>query len=193
MDNPILACIKTRRSVRRYTEEPVSREHLDALLEAAVWAPSGSNNQSWLFTAIRGKTVLARLNETVRQTFLTWTPDDDYPAKRGAVKKATSEGYCFFYNAPLLIIASNKPGYQNAMADCSLALQNIFLAAHSLGLGTCWVNQLRWLRAEKPVRQFLAGLGLPEEHEICCAAAVGHPAHTPPAPERRSGTTLIVE
>lgn len=193
MDNAVLACIKTRRSIRRYTREAVSPEQVNALLEAAAWAPSGSNNQSWLFTAIGNKAVLAELNETVRRIFLTWTPDDDYPAKRGAAKRAASGDYCFFHNAPLLIIASNKPGYQNAMADCSAALQNIFLAAHSLGLGSCWVNQLRWLRDEKPLRQFLATLGLPEEHEICCAAALGHPEQTPPAPERKPGTTIFIE
>lgn len=192
MKDQVLSCIKSRRSIRRFKQEQIEDSQLNVLLEAAIWAPSGSNSQSWLFTAIYNKDTLKNLNETVRKAFLTWTPDDDYPAKRRATVNAQKEGFNFFHNAPTLIIASNMQGYQNAMADCVAAQQNIFLAAHAMGLGACWINQLRWLTDDVGVRGFLEEIGLPKNHVICCSAAVGYPDHTPPAPARKEGTTLIV-
>ncbi len=190
MQNPVLNCILTRRSVRRYQQRPVLQGELEQLLEAATFAPSGSNNQSWLFTVIRTPQTLARLNLLVRQGFLA-LPDDpgQNSAKAAARQRAQSESFSFYYHAPALIIASNRPGYANALPDCAAALQNIFLAAHSMGLASCWVNQLRWLEDDPALRDFLAGLGLPREHVICGAAAVGYPQGEPPtAPPRKPGT-----
>jgi nitroreductase len=78
------------------------------------------------------------------------------------------------------------------MADCALAMQNIFLAAQSIGLGTCYINQLRWLRDDPGVRVYLSEYGVPKEHVICCAAAVGFIAGESPAPKRKEGTINIV-
>ena len=192
MENSTIKCIKERRSVRKYKEKQISPEELAALLEAAIWAPNGTNNQSWLFTAIQSKDVLLGLNKVVRQAFLDWEADDAYPMIKSAKARAASESYNFYYHAPTLIIASNVPGYQNAMADCAAGLQNILLAAQSLGLGSCWVNQPRWLSGNKNLRDFLAELGLPKEHVICGSAAVGLADAVPPPPKRKDGTTLII-
>lgn len=191
-DNEVLNCIHERRSTRLFTDQQISAEHLDVLLDAAIWAPSGGNSQSWLFTAIQNQDVLLKLNQLVREGFQTWIPDDDYPAKLGIKERSGKEGYNFFYKAPTLIIASNRPNYENGMADCSLALQNIFLAAHSLGLGTCYINQLHWLRNDPGVRDYLFELGIPKEHTICSAAAVGFIAKASPAPARKEGTVRVV-
>lgn len=193
MTNAVLECIKSRRSVRKFKPEQIRDEELAAVLEAASWAPSGSNGQTWRFTAIQNPDVLNELAETVRRAFREWTPDDDYPAKHRAVVNSQNDGYVFFYNAPTLVILSNIPGYQNAMADCSTAIQNLFLAAASLGLGSCWVNQLRWLQGEPRVRSFLEhAAGLPREHVICNAAAIGYPAQNPPAPARKDGVIHVI-
>ena len=192
MENSVLACIKSRRSIRRYKEDQISEDQLDLLLEAATWAPSGSNSQSWLFLALQNKGLLVELNTIIKKAFLTWTPDDDYPAKKRAVINSAKENFSFFHNAPTLIIAANVPGYQNGLADCTLALQNIFLMAQSIGLGTCWINQLRWLRDESTVREFLVTIGIPLEYEIFCSAVVGCPAHAPSPFARKEGRTLVV-
>ena len=146
-----------------------------------------------MFTAIQNKEVLEKLNELVREGFQHWTPDDDYPGKLAAKDNSQRETYNFYHNAPTLIIASNKPGYENAMADCSLALQNIFLTAHTLGLGSCYINQLHWLRYDSAVREYLFELGIPKEHTICSSAAIGFIDTQTPVPERKSGTINIVE
>jgi nitroreductase len=192
IDNEVLRAIRARRSTRSFTGEQISPEQLDILLDAAIWAPSGGNNQSWLFTAIQRKDLLEKLNALVREGFQRWTPDDDYPGKLGAKEHSAREGYNFYYPAPTLIIASNKPNYENAMADCALALENIFLAAQSIGLGSCYINQLHWLRGDAEIREFLFELGIPKEHTICSSAAIGFIDKETPAPPRKDGTINIV-
>jgi nitroreductase len=193
IQNEVLDCIHARRSTRQFQEQQIEPEQLETLLDAAIWAPSGGNNQSWLFTAIQNQEILLKLNELVREGFQRWIPDDDYPGKLGAKAATQKEGYNFYYHAPTLIIASNRPNYENAMADCSLGLENLFLAAHSLGLGSCYINQLHWLRNDSGVRDFLFELGIPKEHTVCSSAAVGYIGKESIAPKRKEGTTLIIQ
>lgn len=191
--NEIVDCILARRSTRWFTKEQIGDEQLETLLEAARWAPSGGNNQTWLFTAVQNNEILLKINELVREGFQHWIPDDDYPGKLGAKAGSAKEGYNFYYHAPTIIIASNRPGYENAMADCSLALENIFLTAQSLGLGSCYLNQLHWLRNDVKLREYLAELGIPKEHTICNAAAIGYIGKESNPPVRKEGTVRIIK
>lgn len=186
MDNPVLNCMKERRSIRRFTDQPLERKQLDLLLEAAVWAPSGNNRQSWQFTAVLNRQVLDALNARVRQGLL------NLPGENPGKERARQEGYSFYYGAPALIIASNEKTHPNALADCSAALQNILLAAHSLGLGACWINQLRWLQEDGELQAYLQSIGLPEGHLVYAAAAVGYSGQEAHAPARRENTVHII-
>lgn len=190
--NGVLDCIYARRSIRSFEEKQINDAELNTLLSAAIWAPSGGNNQSWVFVVIQNREVLLHINALVREGFQHWVPDDDYPSKLSAKMNAQREDYNFFHNAPTLIIASNKTNYENAMADCAMALENIFLAAQSLGIGSCYVNQLHWLRNDKTLRDYLYGFGVPKEHTICSAAAIGYMKKIPPAPARKEGTINVV-
>ena len=194
MDNRVLAAIKARRSIRKYQDHPVSSEALDAILDAATYAPSGSNSQSWLFTAIQNKMVLEELNVVVKKALIAMTLEENpYPAQAAAQKNALKEEYNFYYRAPTLIIVSNIATYVNAIADCSVALQNIFLTAHSFGIGSCWINQLTWTTNDVALREFLFKLGIPKEHCICGAAALGYIAgDTPPTPQRKENTIHVI-
>jgi nitroreductase len=193
IQNEVLNCIHARRSTRQFQERQIEPAQLETLLDAAIWAPSGGNNQSWLFTAIQNKDILLKVNQLVREGFQHWIPDDDYPGKLGAKTASQKEGYNFYYHAPTLIIASNKPNYENAMADCSLALENIFLAAQSLGLGSCYINQLHWLRNDPGLREYFFEMGIPKEHTICNAAAIGYTVRECKPPLRKAGTTNIIK
>lgn len=193
MNNAILDCIKSRRSIRKYQSRQISPEQLNMLLEAAIWAPSGHSRQSWLFTAIQNQDILAQLNQVAREALLNWPDDEAFPEKKAAKAKAKSDTFNFFYHAPTLIVASNIPEYKNGMADCATALQNIMLTAHSIGLGSCWINQLRWLSDDPSVREFLASLGLPKEHVICGSAAIGYADISPAAGSRKEDVTLIIK
>jgi nitroreductase len=193
IQNEVLNCILTRRSTLKFQEQQIEALQLDTILNAAIWAPSGGNNQTWLFTAIQNREILLKLNELVKEGFQHWIPDDDYPGKLGAKAASEKQNYNFYYHAPTLIIASNRPGYENAMADCALALQNIFLSSQSLGLGSCYINQLHWLRNDHGIRDFLSELGIPREHTICSAAAIGYIGKESSPPPRKEGTIRIIK
>lgn len=192
--NDVLNVIRTRRSIRRFKPEQIKRDELDAILEAATWAPSGSNSQAWLFTAIQNPKALETLRKLVRERVLTWQlPENAYRGKTSTFAGAQREEYSFFHSAPTLIIASNID-YTNTMADCSLALGNMFLAATSLGIGSCWINPIAWMNDDEPVRSYLATLGIPRDRVICGSAAIGYiDGDMPKPPPRKPNTIAIIE
>lgn len=104
MSNEVLENIKARRSVRTYTEQQVSAGDLNLILEAAAYAPSGMNFQTWHFTAIQDAAVLTELNEKIKGAFAK--SDDPHLQERGH-----SETYCCYYHAPTLVIVSNERAY----------------------------------------------------------------------------------
>lgn len=193
--NEILQNILTRRSIRTYTREQILDTELQAIIEAAKYAPSGGNSQSWHFTVVQNEEKLKQLNTRVREAFKDLIVDDTtYPSKVKGKKAAESNNYNFYYHAPTLIIVSNDRGYSNAMADSSASLQNIFLATHSLDLGSCWINQLTWFGDEPAIREVLTTFGIPENHKVCGAAALGHVSgNQPKAAPRKVGTVSIIE
>jgi len=192
--NEVLQNILTRRSIRAYKKEQIADTELEAIMEAAKYAPSGGNSQSWHFTIVQNEEKLEQLNMGVRDAFKGLVVDDEtYRSKVKGKKAAESNHYNFYYHAPTLIIVSNERKYSNAMADCSVALQNIFLAAHSLHMGSCWINQLTWFGDEPAIRDVLTTFGIPEDHKVCGAAALGYVlGNQPRATPRQEDTVSII-
>ena len=176
MLNEVLENIKSRRSVRTYTEQQVSAENLNLILEAAAYAPSGMNFQTWHFTAIQDADILRELNEKIKGAFAK--SDEPRLQERGH-----SETYCCYYHAPTLIIVSN-----------ACAMQNIFLAAKSLGIGSCWINQLGQTCDDPDVRAFLMKLGVPENHRVYGCAALGYAPEGAPMKDKKlaEGTVTVI-
>ncbi|MDO4269456.1 MAG: nitroreductase [Eubacteriales bacterium] len=195
MKNETMETILTRRSMRSFLPDDVPDGLLRSVLTAGQYAPSGSNSQSWRFTAVCGAERLARLNEAVKGCFCAMSyPEDAYPAKRAAVKNSRNPDYHFCYRAPVLILVSNLAGYTNAVADSAAAIENMLLAAHSLGLASCWINQVTWLGEREDMRAYLREeYGIPENHRVCGGLALGFPAgKAPPAAPRREGCVSII-
>ena len=112
--NEVLENIKARRSVRAYTDRQVSEEDLQAILEAATFAPSGMHLETWHFTAIQNADKLAELNERIKGAFAK--SDEPKLQERGH-----SKAYCCYYHAPTLVIVSNEPTQWWAGMDCACA------------------------------------------------------------------------
>ncbi|MGQ9567871.1 MAG: nitroreductase family protein [Anaerolineae bacterium] len=146
--------IFARRSIRKYTREPVTEEQVRNLLEAAMAAPSANNSQPWHFVVVQDREQLRRLAEA-------------HPYGRMQAEAALSIAVCA---DPAL-----SPRYW--VQDCSAATENLLLAATSLGLGGVWLgvypNQDR-------VAQVKEVLGIPEGIEVLCLVAIGHPAEKKP-------------
>ena len=181
----MLDLIKTRRSTRKYQDRPVPRELIDQVVEAGRYAPSGGNNQTGHFLVVTDRAVLSRLAEMAQEAFAAMeVTENTYRSLAFAIQAAKKGGYVFHYHAPVLIIAANKKDYGNNMADTACALENMMLMANALDLGSCWINQLRWLNEDPALLAYERELGLAEDERVYGAVAVGF-ADTPDGlPER---------
>jgi len=185
--NEVLEAIKNRRSVRSYKEEQISDADLNTILEAAIFAPTGMNYQTFHFTAVLNKEKLEELNRRVKAAFTRL--EDEHLKQRG-----NNKDYNFYYHAPALIIASNAEVIPSSGLDCAVALQNIFLAAYSLGIQSCWINQLRVTCDDPSVRELLTEWGVPESHFVFGCASLGYNAGAvPKVHTRKEGTISIVK
>lgn len=182
----VFSCIATRHSTRKFKEEPVPQEVLDKVIEAGRQAPSGKHKNQSRFIVIRKKEVLQELIALVQQEFakMEVTPEND-DNFGGAIRAAKKGGYVFMYNAPVLIVVANKRDYGNKYADVSCAMQNMMLAANALDLGSCWINQLRWLQDNSVLRGYLQKLGMAEDEEVCASLSIGYPDTPDGLPGRR--------
>lgn len=144
-----LEAILTRRSIRRYRPEPVPENLVAQVLEAGRWAPSASNAQPWGFVVFTD------------------------PDLKRQVTRCFAYGW-FLDEAPVgIAVAVNPRGSSCPVQDGSLAAANMMLAAHALGLGTCWINPgLRDDRAKEL-------LDIPREWWLICALSLGYPAESP--------------
>lgn len=173
--NEVLKNILTRRSVRSFKPEQIKDDELDKILQAGIYAPSGMNRQSWQFTVIQNKEKIELLAKVIRQAL---GRDESYN----------------FYSPVTLILLSNDRDNSNGLADCSCALENIFLMANSLGIGSCWINQLKNICDEIEVRNLLNSFEIPSNHIVWGMAALGYPdSKVNTAPPRKDGTIKYVK
>ena len=172
-----LEAILTRRSTRKYSEVMPEREIINKVIEAGRYAPSGSNSQKTHFIVFTDKKILSDLAEIVQGEFAKMEITENmYVSLKGSVNAAKRGGYVFYYEAPVLIVVSNKKEYGNAMADSACALENMMIAANALDLGSCWINQLHWLDENGSVRAFLEKYGLQKDETVTGGLILGYPA-----------------
>ena len=176
----------SRRSTRKYKTEAVPEEKLNQTVEAGRFAPSGGNCQSTHFIVIKNKEILAELAELVQQEFakMEITPGL-YKSIVNSINLSKSGKYVFHYNAPVLIVTANQKDYGNNIADCSCALENMMLMANALDLGSCWINQLKWLNENAVILEYMKKLGMDDTERVYGALAVGYPDTADGLPERK--------
>ena len=152
---------------------------IQRLIEAAVLAPSAVNEQPWLFTVVRDRTLLARISAEAKAHALATEPAG-LPAHLH--DHLTQPDFDILYHAPALILISASPPGRWAVEDCALAAENLMLVATAAGLGTCWIGFAQtWLGTQAGKE----ALGLPAECLPVAPIILGHPATTPPAVARR--------
>ena len=170
----LMDLIKARRSTRAFRSELPPREQVLQLVEAAEWAPSGMGKFLWHFTVIYSAEKSLQLARAVD----------------GAMDRGPDYN---FYGAPVNIIISYKRGEKHALPDGSAAMENLLLMATALGLGSCWINQLRDCCDDPGVRALLTAYGVPEDHIVICSAAIGYIEKETPAKPRKSDVLTFTE
>ncbi len=182
----VYEAIMTRRSTRQFKDIPVEEEKLDQILQAGRYAPSGGNSQSVHFLVIENKEVLNTLADMVQREFAKMEVTENmYRSMANSILRSKAGGYVFHYNAPVLILTANQKSYSNNIADCSCALENMYLEANELDLGSCWINQLKWLNENEVILPYLKALGLEEGELVYGALCLGYPDTEDGLPNRK--------
>ncbi len=164
--NALLEAIYSRRSVREYTGEPVDDQQILEIIKAGMWAPSGLNNQPWRFAIIKDKKLKSKIEPLTKYSRII----------KGA-------------QVLLPVFIDKKAMYHpvkdyQAMGAC---LQNMLLAAHSMGLGAVWLGEI--IKSDKEIRKLL---GLDDNLELMAVIALGHPARKDQKSRRKNMDELIV-
>jgi nitroreductase len=155
MDTALLDFIKSRRTVRKFTDQPVSDEQLRAVLEAAVAAPTRLDIQPWHFVVLRDKALQKKLSESLRL-------------------------HPYLETAPVVIAVWGEPERTSTwLMDCSAAIENLLLAAQAVDLGAVWVGGPEvtlWEPTEELLRR---EIGAPKEVRLVSLIAMGVPVAMP--------------
>jgi nitroreductase len=196
----LLALLRTRRSVRRFKPDPLAKEQVDALVEAATCAPSAGNRQAYRLLLVTERPRLEAMAEAVRAEVLRLRA-----AMRADVAPdaaAYLESFLHFSGAPLVVAPIHRcgpdlltaagadpllaRGDQDALASVAASIQNLLLCAHALGLGACWMT------GPLVAAGALAGvLEVPRGWTLSALVPVGLPAEQPAPPPRRRPETLV--
>ncbi len=156
--NEVLSVIEKRSSARAYSAEPLTQAELDTILEAGLMAPTGMNRKEIHFTVVKGDNpVLKELDEEKRR-----------------MRGQGEQPHNFYYEAPVLIFLSAETDFKWSRVDAGIAVENMTLAAESLGLGTLIIGCIYDALHGEKQDYFSEKLCIPEGYSFQIALAVGH-------------------
>lgn len=180
----VMDAIYTRRAVRAYTPQQPDKETIQTLLAAAVQAPTAMHEEPWAFAVIQDSSLLRRLSERAKETVIheahNVTVSD---LASHALHMVGRKDFNVFYDATTLIIIYGKRLGPFVAADCWLAAENLMLAAHSMGLGSCVIG---FAISALNSHEWKAKLGIPAEMTAYAPIIIGTPEGVmPPVPRKK--------
>ena len=173
--NEIIKTIIERRSIRCFSKKPLRREDFELIIQCGRHAPNSWNNQSYLLTVIQDRKIIRELAEITRE-FLNG-PLEDY----------------LFFGSSSLVIVSDKRDNPVHLADAGCVLENMFIAAQSMGIGSVWINQFSTLTEKEKVIQFFETLQIPRDYIVCGIGAFGYAGALPDKRELKSRVVYFME
>lgn len=196
----VMEAIKVRRSIRTFTDEPLTKGEISEIVEAGRYAPSAKNMQPWRFIVITDKELIGELErntkalmrkvikyKSVLELFVAQLRNEEVidTIKRHSVPDKP----VLFYDAPVLIFILSKNN-SNDFDDlsCACAAQNMMLAAHSMGLGSCWIGLAQFLKYNRGAYE---KIGVPSGYHVVGVLVFGHPEVIPKMPERKKESSII--
>lgn len=182
MTNQTLADIRSRRSVKKYTDQPVPMELVEAVVEAGMYAPSGMNRQSAIILAVTNRELRDRLSRMNLDIVL------------GRQLQTTSGHSDPFYGAPVVLVVLARKDSATRVYDGSIVMENMLIAANSLGLGSCWIHRAKEVFETEEGKQLLCDLGITDEYEgigNCILGYAAPDALKPQAPRKPDYVTWV--
>lgn len=186
MDTPLIDLIKQRRSIRSFKDKPVEKDIIEEIVQAGRFAPSAKNRQPWKFIVITNRDYIQGLSNEVKNQlkkilkrrfiykFLVNSLKNEKTV-RFLAGVSFSKSDTIFFNAPVLVFIVTKKGLFND-ESCACCAQNMMLAAHSLGMGSCWIGFASVLGLNKKNSERLQ---IPKDHHIAAALVFGYPDKKP--------------
>ena len=187
--NDIIQAILTRRSVRAYQPRQIGEKDLQEILLAGQYAPTAMGDQLWHFTVEQNAELKEKLQLLCKASF----KNSDIPSLR---ELSSRDDVHVFYHAPTLVIVSADSKAVAPLWDSVLAMENMLLAASSLGISSCWVHSpmIVYGTPEGPASLSSIGLNFPEGHVPYAAAVFGYSAQPlPEAAPRKPGTVTLLQ
>jgi len=170
----VLTKIKTRRSIRKFKSDMVSKEILDQIIEAGLWAASGRNSQTPIILCVTNKELRDKLSKANAQ-----------------VMGSNADP---FYGAPVVLVVLAKKSWPTYLYDGSLVMGNLMLAAHELGVGSCWIHRAKEVFEMAEWKEWLQTLGIEEEYEGIGNCVLGYAdGEYPKQVERKDGRVFYIE
>lgn len=157
--NQTINDILSRRSCKAYRDEMPTKEQLDTIIEAGLYAASGRNRQAGIILAVTDKALRDKLS-----------------SMNAAVMGAQADP---FYNAPVVLVVLADADVNTAVYDGSLVMGNLMLAAHSLGLGSCWIHRAKEVFETEEGKNILAELGINGNYVGVGNCVIGYPEKMP--------------
>ncbi len=170
----IIETIKTRRCVREYRNDTIPDKEIEFLIDCARYAPSGFNAQPWSFLVIKNKDVLRKISEGGKKAMIPLLEPfkDASPKAKDFLVFLKTKGTDMFYGAPVLVVILGNKNMMTADWDCAMAAQNMMLAAHAKGIGSCWIGGVLPALMDET---FLKELGAPQGYKAVAPLIFGYP------------------
>ena len=173
--NAVIENIMSRRSIRKYKNEPVAREVMEEIALCGINAPNGQNKQSW-------------------EVRIVDNPEFQNEIKAVMAAAGGERAAGCFYNAPVWVFIARDNGYDFSTIDCGLLAENMMLSAHSLGVGSvCLGSPVRFILTSPDKDKVLSKLGFSEGYELCLCIGFGYPDEAPKAKPRDISKVKFVD
>lgn len=172
--NQVTDAILARRSVRVFEDCSITKEELDTIVECGRYAPNARNFQTYRITVVTDQMLIRRMAE-ITAKHLGGVPED----------------HNFFGARQIIVLSDCLENYMRD-ADCACVLENMFIAAQSLGIGSVWINQFETIKYLPDVVAFCEEIGIEKNHYICGIGAFGYPMEHP-EPKPRTAEIVYFE
>jgi nitroreductase len=184
-----LEAIMTRRSVRKFGKKQIPDEILETILKAGTYAPSALALQPWAFVVIQDSKFLQKFSDYCVPVMISLMKNAHDGISDGFRQLLESPGYSIFYHAPTVIMVIGKSGSRFREIDCSLAAENMMLAAHALGIGSCWIGSTE---AGYDNKELMAGFRIPDGYSPVGTIVFGYPEEKPEAHDKHPANVTWV-
>ena len=179
--------ILNRRSYRKFKRQQIKPEELQAILDCGIHAPSAMNSQGWHFTAIQNAELIERMSDEIVKHI-----SDDVKAKY-VERNDGDPSFSMFYFAPTVIVISGADSDKWATANIAYAVENMCIAAESLGIGSCIIGMASLIFQPGNKDQYCNELKIPEKYTPYYAVAFGYKDMVMPVPARAENTYTLIK